>query len=77
MFEMDKLYQLMEQGWNIHIECKGKGRNYEMTFEATANKVIREDMTSAEKISCLYTSAHAVGDNLKELLDNLEEKLEK
>ena len=75
MFEMTKLYQLMELGWNIQIECKGKGREYEMTFEATANRILSDEMTAKEKAYCLFSSAHAVGNNLDELLANLEKQM--
>ena len=33
------LNQKMEEGWNFQIECKGKGRSYEMTFEVNVYKV--------------------------------------
>lgn len=29
----EKLVDLMEDGWNISIECKAKGRNYELSYE--------------------------------------------
>lgn len=77
MFDMDKLYQLMERGWNIGIECKGKGRNYEMTFEATASKVVTDDMTKEEIVDCMYNHIHTVGDTLEEILDNLTVSISK
>lgn len=75
MSEAIRLNQLMEQGWNIHIECKGKGKGYEMTFEASARRVFNENMTHAEKITSMCRNTHAVGNTLSELLDVLEEKL--
>ena len=58
------LKQKMLEGWNIYIECKGKGRCYEMTYEATAHKV---DASLEEKF---YTVNHGIGDTLEELLKN-------
>lgn len=75
MSEVNRLQKLMEQGWNIHIECKGKGRGYEMTFEASANRVLNENMSEAEKTASLYSNTHAVGNTLSELLDELERKI--
>lgn len=72
---MDKLYQLMERGWNIGIECKGKGRTYEMTFEATANKVVTDDMTKEEMVECMYNHIHTVGDTLEEIVDSLTQAI--
>ncbi len=74
MSEIEKLTELMSDGWNIHIECKGKGRTYEMTFEATAHKVPIEEMITEENIMCFYP-IHAVGDSLEELLLNLKSNM--
>lgn len=59
------LSKCMSEGWNIHIECKGLGRNYEMTYEATAYKV---NWTPQEQI---FNKVHGVGDSIKELLKNM------
>lgn len=54
---MEHIKSLMEKGWNIHIECKGKGRTYEMTYEASGM-----NNTGA------YTrQIHAVGDSIAEV----------
>ncbi|MEK3955651.1 MULTISPECIES: hypothetical protein [unclassified Psychrobacillus] len=78
MNEIEKLQQLMEAGWNIHIECKGKGRSYEMSFEATATKVFVE-MQDLEKSPYAYLDRfqpiHAVGNTMAELLLRLERKM--
>lgn len=65
----------MERGWNIGIECKGKGRTYEMTFEATANKVVTDDMTKEEMVECMYNHIHTVGDTLEEIVDSLTQAI--
>jgi hypothetical protein len=75
MSEIDKLTQLMGQGWNINIKCKGKGRNFEMTFEAVAQKVLVPGMTTPEQISCMVNQVHAVGNTMKQVLENLESKM--
>lgn len=75
MSEIDKLTQLMGQGWNINIECKGKGRNFEMTFEAVAQKVLVPGMTTSEQISCMVNQVHAVGNTMKQVIENLESKM--
>lgn len=75
MSEMEKLTQLMGQGWNINIECKGKGRKFEMTFEAVARKVLVPGMTTSEQISSMVNQVHAVGNTMKQVLENLESKM--
>lgn len=75
LFDTDKLHGLMEQGWNLHIECKGRGRDFGMTFEASAQKTPLADMTDEEKVACFYVQAHAVGNTLDELLDKLKSQL--
>ncbi|MFS0657423.1 hypothetical protein AB1L07_02195 [Niallia alba] len=70
MFDMDHLYKIMESGWNIQLECKGKGREYEMSFEASAYKVVTSDMSEDDKIMAFYP-IHAVGDTLEEITDSL------
>lgn len=56
---MDNIVYLMENGWDVHIECKGAHREFSMTFEASAKH--------QDKLFPL----HAVGDTLDELGDNL------
>lgn len=73
---MEQLTQLMARGWNIGIECKGKGRTYEMTYEATANKVSTDEMTKEELIDSMYNFVHAVGDTLEEVVDRLREQID-
>lgn len=74
LFNANKLYKLMEDGWNIYIECKGKGREYEMTFEAKANKTISSNMDMEENVKYFYT-IHVVSDTLDGLIENLVNKI--
>ena len=39
MLAVNEIEKIMSEGWNFQIECKGKGRNYEMTYEATMHQV--------------------------------------
>ena len=66
----DLLKQKMTEGWNISIECKGKGRTYEMSYEGSAY-MVGSDIT--ERIY-RYAEHHAVGDTLEELLNNMFNK---
>ena len=75
MTSVEKLLRLMEQGWNIHIECKGKGRVYEMTFEAIANRVITDEMPEDEKVRAFYPTLPVFGATFDELIDKLEKQL--
>lgn len=59
------LKRYMADGWNIDIECKGMGRTYGMTYEATAHHV---DWSIEERI---YNFKHGVGNTLEELLHDL------
>lgn len=72
--DVKRLNELMEQGWNIFIECKGLGREYEMTFEATAHRVVTVEMTNEDKVKAFYP-IHAVGKDFTELIDVLTIKL--
>lgn len=74
MFNMDHLYKIMESGWNIHLECKGKGREYEMSFEASAYKITTNDMSEDDEIMAFYP-IHAVGDTLEEITDSLMKQI--
>lgn len=67
---MSEIEQLMLEGWNIHIECKGKGRTYEMTYEATMTKV------DGDFLENFYTNHHAVGNTLDELAHNLRKTIQ-
>jgi uncharacterized protein YoaH (UPF0181 family) len=77
MNEVNRIQDLMAAGWDIRIECKGKGRSYEMTYEAVATQVLQDSMTEKEKISCLMTQAFAVGNTIDELLCKLEKQIAK
>lgn len=77
MYDLEKLHRLMERGWNIGIECKGKGRNFEMTFEATANKIVTDDMSQKEVKDCMFNVIYTVGDTLEEIVDSLTAAINK
>lgn len=64
------LKKKMSQGFDIGIECKGKGREYEMTFEGTASNV---NTPPGDRFfeSALY---HGVGNTIEELLNNMFDK---
>jgi len=72
----DKIKHLMERGWNLNIECKGKGRVYEMTYEVTAYKVPSKDSTMEEKIKSFYPK-YAIGNNLENVIDDLAKEINK
>lgn len=64
------LKEKMKDGFNIGIECKGKGREYEMTFEGTASNL---NTPFDEK---LFESMdyHGIGNSVEELLNNMFNK---
>lgn len=66
------LKQRMSEGWNISIECKGKGRTYEMSYEGYAYKV---DADLRER-PVQYMLTHAVGNTLYELLEKMFSKVD-
>ena len=70
----ERLKYLMNKEWNIIIECKGKGREYQLTYEAIARKVVPSDATPQELLRSVYP-IHVVADTLEELLDILERKI--
>lgn len=71
----DRLKELMKMGYNIHIECRGKGRTYEMTYNVTANKIMVSGMSMEEKLECYY-SIEVCGNTLEEAIGNLEKEIE-
>lgn len=73
MTAVEQLEELMRQGWNIHIECKGKDREYEMTYEAHGRKVLPEDATNEDILGHYANQIHAVGDTFEEVIANLRE----
>ncbi|MFP7487299.1 hypothetical protein SFC65_24415 [Priestia filamentosa] len=68
---MKKLTKLMEQGWTVHIECKGSDRNYPMSFEAFASQSVLEETGIA------YPSLpiHATGNSLQEVIEKVEQQI--
>lgn len=71
----ERLKALMAKGYDIHIECKGIGRNYSMSYEASIKQSAPgpDDKTG---FGWLIVQSHAVGDSLNELVDNLEKNLD-
>lgn len=71
-----ELKKIMTKGYDVVIECKGSGRMYEMTYEATARKVLPQNPTNKDVVD-IFETYHAVGNNLKETLINLLKNKEK
>lgn len=71
----DSMAKLMEAGYNIFLECKGKGRVYEMTFEGTLSKAVPDKPTIEELVEGVYTLAHAVGNSVEDVCDQLLEQV--
>jgi len=67
---LKELEELMSEGWDVFVECKGKGRECAMTYEGTMFKV---DGNPVEK---LIPKHHAVGDTVEELVENLRDTIE-
>ena len=67
---MVEIEGLREDGWNIFIECKSKGRTFEMTYEATMYNI----NDGVDGNTCL--PCHAVGSSLDELAENLRKSAE-
>lgn len=65
---MNELMKMMERGWNIQLECKGKGREFEMTFEAGASKVFS---VGKEKDFPYPMNLYATGNSIEELMTEL------
>ena len=66
----DLLKQKMGEGWNISIECKGKGRVYEMSYEGNAYKVGSDFKDRPAQ----YFYYHGVGNTIEDLLNNMFNK---
>lgn len=59
--------QKMEEGWNISIECKAKGRGYGMTYQASAYPLVADKNAVYE----MGEARFGVGRSLEELMRNL------
>lgn len=67
MIESPSLQRIMELGYDVGIECKGVGREYAMSFEASARRNQRQDEDYKDYVlSTLYTTYHSVGDSIEE-----------
>ncbi|PTY93078.1 hypothetical protein [Heyndrickxia sporothermodurans] len=67
----ERLQTLMQRGWNIQIECKGKWREFAMTYEASGYLIPRPGATQ-EEITRSFYPIHAYGNTLEELVTHLE-----
>lgn len=77
MIESKSLQRIMELGYDVGFECKGKGREYEMTFEASARRIQRQDEDYREYlVSTFATTFHAVGDTIEETANLLLNQIE-
>ena len=72
----ERLKELMAKGYDINIECKGIGRNFAMSYEATVKRSAPKPEDKSD-FSWLMVQSHAVGNSLNELLDNLEKNFAK
>ena len=68
----ERLRELMAKGYDISIKGKGVGRNYAMTYEATAMHSSPVAPEGECRVSWMMMQSHAVADSLDELLDKLE-----
>lgn len=70
-----RLKKLMEDGWNIQIECKSTSRVYEMSYKAIGHSVNKYHSVQKSGKLLKPSSFKAVGNTLEELLDNIENYL--
>ncbi|MGD7046932.1 hypothetical protein FZC83_01740 [Rossellomorea marisflavi] len=70
----ERLQALMAKGYDINIECKGMGRSYSMSYEASVKRSAPKP-NDKSGFSWLVVQSHAVGNTLNELIDKLEENL--
>lgn len=71
----ERLQALMEKGYDIRIECKGVGRNFAMSYEATVNHSSPVAPEGENQVTWMMMQSHAIGNTLDELVDKLEENL--
>lgn len=71
----ERLQALMKKGFDINIECKGIGRNFAMSYEASMKRS-SPIVPDGENHILWMMPSHAVGNTLDELLDKLEANLE-
>ena len=68
----ERLREWMEKGYDVNITCKGVGRNFQMTYEATLKHSSPVAPAGENPVKWMMMQSHAVGDTLDELLDGLE-----
>lgn len=67
----------MELGFNVNIECKGIGREYEMSFEASARRIKQPEEDEVNYILNTYaTQYHAVGFSIEEIAVKLLKQID-
>lgn len=70
----ERMQTLMKKRWNINIECKAKGREYELTYETQGSRIPQPGATQDE-ITMSFNMIHGIGNTLDELLTNLEKQV--
>lgn len=65
---MRELKHFLGDRYTIGVECKGKGRNYELTYEGTLSN------SSGDWLEKMQSQKHNVGDSLDEFIYGLTEK---
>lgn len=68
----ERLQELMAKGYDIRIECKGLGRNFAMSYEASVSHSSPVAPEGENRVTWVMMQSHAVGNTLDELLDKLE-----
>ena len=64
---LDYIQLKINDGWEISVECKGKGREYECTYEALCSQ-------PSDKVEDMFgwnSARHAVGDSFAECISGL------
>jgi hypothetical protein len=62
---MDKLQDFLSDKYSLGMECKGKSREYEFSYEGTLSK------NADDLIAKLHSNVHGVGDTLSEFIKNV------
>jgi hypothetical protein len=67
MNTIDYIKEKTQEGWGFSIECKAKGRGYELSYQALAS----QSSNKSEDLFGWATAKHAVGDTLAECVAGL------
>lgn len=68
----ERLQEWMEKGYDVRIECKGVGRNFAMTYEATLMHSSPVAPEGENPLKWMMIQSHSLGNTMDELLDGLE-----